>query len=127
MPAVAMKHDVDPREELISLAGDVSWLEIPDCYVVLAVYRRPELTAGGIVLTRKNLDEDLFQSKVGLVISIGYGAKFNNKDVNLHEWLVFRPSDTWDFDLIRPSGPVRCRMAYDQHIRGRVTTPGQIW
>jgi hypothetical protein len=127
MPAVAMKHKSDPREELLERVGDVNWLEIPDCMLLLAVYMRPERTAGNIILTARNLEEDLYQSKVGLVIKIGYGAKYNNRDVELHEWLVVRPSDCWDFDLIRPAGPVRCRTVYDKHIRGKVTAPGFMW
>ena len=127
MPAVAMKHDTDPRAELIARVGDVSWMEVPDCHVLVAVYMRPQLTAGGLFLPPKNLEEDLYQSKAGLVIAVGHGAKFNDKEVAIHEWLIFRPSDTWDFDLIRPPGPVRCRMLYDKHIRGRVTAPGHIW
>lgn len=128
MPAVAMRHDLDPKDMILDQLGDdISGFEIPDCHVLIATYRRPEKTSGGIVLPAKNLEEDLYQSKVGLVIRVGHGATYNGAPVELQQWLVIRPSDAWALEVIRPGNSVHCRIVYDKHIRGRVDHPDFIW
>jgi len=123
MPNVAMLHEKDPREELLAKVGDVSDFEIAHNEVLIAIYMRPEKTRGGIVMVPSNLKEDLFQSKVGLVLKIGPGCVFKHVDVQLHDWVVTRPSDTWALDVnFEP-----CRLAYDDQIRARVKEPGMVW
>ena len=72
MPNVAMKHDVDPRDAILKNLGDIlDGYEILVNEVLVATYRRPEKTASGFFLPRKTLEEDLFQSKCGLVVKVG--------------------------------------------------------
>jgi hypothetical protein len=125
MPATAMKHEVDPRSAILEQVGTINY-EVPDCHVLIATYRRPEKTIGGIVLTQSNLQEDLYQSKVGLVLVVGHGAVFNDKPIQRHEWLVIRPQEAWAMELIRKT-PVHCRLVYDKYIKGRIQSPGEIW
>jgi hypothetical protein len=120
-----MRHDVDPRTEILEQAGTVDY-EVPDCHVLIATYKRPEKTSGGIIMTQSNLDEDLFQSKVGLVLVVGHGATFNGEPIKLHEWIVIRPQEAWAMELIRRT-PLHCRLVYDKYIKGRVQHPGGIW
>jgi hypothetical protein len=51
--------------------GDISTLTLAANNVLVAVYKRPEKTKSGIILTDQNRDEDNYQSKVGLVLKVG--------------------------------------------------------
>jgi hypothetical protein len=123
MPNAAMKHDKDPRDVIIDDIGDISGYEIGPKQVLLATYRRPEKTSGGIVLPRSNLDEDLNQSKAGLVIKVGTNATFNGTPIKLHDWLVIRPSDNWALEV----NFVHCRHVFDSEIRARIAHPEMVW
>jgi len=144
MPATAIKPaEYDPKREILDKLGDLSHVEIAQNEVLLAIYMRPEKTAGGIVLTHNNRKEDRYQGKVGLVVKIGEACKFVRHDdhagvhygldIQLHDWVVVRASDTWTLDI--NSDPralsledfVPCRLVYDDQIRMRVPQPGMIW
>lgn len=122
MPNVAMKHETDPKTELLKQIGDLSGFEIDPYEALVATYRRPEKTVGGIVLTRSTLEEDLYQSKVGLVVAIGenFICRLN---VKLHDWVVLRPSDCWAQEV----NFTHCRLVYGDQIRARITQPGMVW
>jgi hypothetical protein len=122
MPNVAMKHEKDPREQLLEEIGDVSSVKIEEHQILLAIYRRPEKTRGGIVLTQSNLNEDLYQSKAHLIVKMG--SKVNSTlPLKLHDWVVIKPSDGWDLEVNFTS----CRMAYGDHIRAIIDRPGVVW
>jgi co-chaperonin GroES (HSP10) len=135
MPASAIKSVPvhDPKREILDKLGDLSTVEIAHNEVLLAIYRRPEKTAGGIILTHNNLKEDVYQGKVGLVVKIGPGCTFPNVKVELHDWVVARPSDTWALDInghpdaIKHEDFVPCRLVFDDQIRMRVAFPATIW
>lgn len=122
MPNVAMKHEKDPRQIILEELGDISGFEIANNQVLIATYRRPEKTRGGIILTPTNLNEDLFQSKAGLVVAIGPGCQFRIP-VALHDWVVVRPSDAYALEV----NFVHCRLAYDDRISAKIPTPGMVW
>src|ERR1700744_6276394 len=96
-PAVQLKRDI------LGKIGDVSDFEIAQNEVLLAIYQRPEMTSGGIVLAPQTLKEDIYQGKVGLVVKIGAHCQFDRTDpytniktgipISLHAWVVVRPSD----------------------------------
>ena len=130
MPAMVMSHEVDPKNVLLDKVGDIEDVEIFNNQVLVAVYMRSEKTQSGIYLPDKVRDEDRHQSKVGLVIKMGADAFidptqtwFNEMDIHLNDWIVFRPSDGW---AITVNG-VLCRMLDDTNVRGRVQHPDQVW
>jgi co-chaperonin GroES (HSP10) len=123
MPNAAMKHDIDPRTQLTDQIGDLSAYEIGPRQVLIATYRRPEKTLGGIVMPRSNLEEDLFQSKSGLAVKVGEGAVFAGKAIEVGDWLVVRPSDCWALEV----NFVHCRHVFDNLIKARINHPGLIW
>lgn len=130
MPAVSMIHTVDPKEKLLKEVGDLSNVDVFNNQVLVAVYMRPEKTSGGIILPGQNLDEDKYQSKVGLIVKKGPSAFVDedNKwfaDANLqeHDWVVFRPSESWSITVNK----VLCRMIEDIHIKGRIDHPDRVW
>jgi len=134
--AVPLKKPVealDTKQQIIDRIGDLSDYRIAPSELLLAIYQRPEMTAGGIVLPSSNLKEDLYQGKAHLVIKIGADCDFFGLDVKLHDWVVVRPSDGWALDInARPNimdrkDFVPCRMTFGKHIRAIIPHPGMVW
>lgn len=130
MPFMVMAHDTDPREEKLRELGDISGFEVSRNDVLVAIYMRPQKTKSGIILTDQTVDEDRYQSKVGLVVGMGpsafdedYKAKFGDTVYELNDWVVFRPSDGWNITV----NGVLCRMLDDTRLRGRVDQPDLVW
>ena len=132
MPQIAMRHDVPPEKVLLKKLGDISELEIFNNQVLVAVYVRPVMTAGGIELPSSHVKEDEHQSKVGLVIKMGAEAcedpsgrwfRGISRKVSVGDWIIFRPSDGWPITVNK----VLCRYLDDTNIRGRVPHPDSVW
>ena len=125
-----MEHDGDPKKTLLKQIGSVSNVEIFNNQILCAVYVRPEKTKGGIVLPDQHRSEDKIQGKVGLVVAMGPSAFidetntwFKDVDVDLHDWIIFRPSDGWSVTV----NGVLCRILDDTNVRGRVKHPDHVW
>jgi co-chaperonin GroES (HSP10) len=135
MPQVLKKPDLtpDPKQEILDKLGDLTHFEIANNEVLLAIYRRDEKTPGGIILTHNSLKEDVYQGKVGLVVKIGPGCRFPNINIQIHDWVVTRPSDTWALDVnadpkaLKREDFVPCRFVFDDQIRARVAHPSMVW
>lgn len=130
MPPMVMTHEVDPKEKLLNEIGDLSSVEIFNNQVLVAVYIRPQKTKSGIYLSDKTVDEDRFQSKVGLIVKKGDTAFkdpdevwFKGLEFGLNEWVVFRPSDGWSITV----NGVLCRIIDDINVRGRIDNPDRVW
>jgi co-chaperonin GroES (HSP10) len=125
-----MDHDVDPKEKILNELGDVSPFKIFNNQVLVAIYTRPARTKSGLYLPDQTVGEDKYQGKVGLVVAKGPSAFdpevegwFKGVEVNLHDWVVFRPSDGWGIDV----NNVPCRIVDDTSIRGSVDRPDRVW
>lgn len=147
MPATAIKPKMpalDPeRKAILDKLGDLSHVEIANNEVLLAIYIRSNRSPGGLYLTDKTVKEDVYQGKVGLVVKIGNACRFERVDektgvkfgipIALYDWVVVRPSDTWALDVnadpevLAREDFVTCRLAYDDMIRMRITSPGMVW
>lgn len=130
MPYMEMDHEVDPRTKILDEIKTLDGIEIYNNQVLLAVYMRPTKTKTGIILTDQYVGEDLYQSKVGLVLMKGPSAFvedtprwFKNVDVNEGDWVIFRPSDGWQLSV----NGVNCRIMDDIHIRGKIAMPDNVW
>ena len=130
MSAMLMDHDVDPKEKLLKEIGDLSNIEIFNNQILVAVYVRPEKTKSGIYLPDRTRDDDKTQSKVGLVLKKGpqafvddTNAWFAGVDVNVDDWIFFRPSDGWSVTI----NDTLCRILEDTTVRGRIQNPDNIW
>lgn len=135
MPHVAMKHESDPRLNLINKLGDISGITLFRNQVLVAIYMRgetSETTVGGIILPASNLSEDKHQGKVGLVIALGPDAfkpsedgrwQFNGVNVKEHDWIWFRPSDAWSITVNK----IDCRIVDDTEVRGALLDPDSVW
>ena len=135
----------DEKQQILDKLGDLSQVEIAQNEVLVAIYIRPEKSAGGILLTPNYRKEDNYQGKVGLVVKIGSACRFvrtnpprlavhlRRPDSELHDWVVTRPSDTWPLDVnagedtFDPKNFVNCRLVFDDQIRMKIPHPGMIW
>ena len=142
MPHMPMSHEEDPKQKLLEQLGDISDIELFHNQVLLAVYLRPEKTKSGLILTANHLDEDRYQSKVGLLIKRGPlafkvgllvkrgplafeqdGNWFTGVTFNDLDWLIFRPSDGWSVTV----NGVLCRIFDDISIKGRAPHPDSVY
>jgi co-chaperonin GroES (HSP10) len=125
-----MLHESDPKEKLLAELGDLSKFEVFNTGVLVAIYIRPEKTKGGFYLTDKTREEDRYQSKVGLVVRKGPsafvesdGKWFDGLDIDVGDWLVFRPSDGWNITV----HGVLCRMFDDASFKMRISHPDEVY
>lgn len=123
-------HVTDPAADLAAAVGDLSGVELFHNQILVATYKRPEKTAGGIFLTDNARKEDEYQGKVGLVLKKGplafvddASVKFNGQDVAIGDWITYRASDGWALTI----NGVHCRMVEDSHIRMRVAAPDLVY
>lgn len=130
MPPMKMKHDIEPKKEILEAVGDIKEVEIFNNQILVGIYIRPQKTASGIILTDQTVDEDRYQGKVGLVLKMGpeafvdeAGKWFKNMKINVGDWIVFRPSDGWSVAF---NGKA-CRILDDTAVRGRVKSPDIVW
>ena len=130
MSSIVMLHEGDPKAKLLNDLGDISGIDLFNAQVLCAIYLRPQKTKNGIFLTDRTVDEDRYQSKVGLLIKVGDSA-FSPGDgwwmkgdvPRVGDWVIFRAADGWDTDI----HGVKCRMLSDTAIRGRVSQPDELW
>lgn len=138
MPAVEYAHDVDPKQALLDKVGDLSGVEVFGSDVLIALYTPPEKTKSGLIISDNTRDEFKFQGKVGLIIKMGVTAYVDDegnkfRDIDVGDWVVFRPSDGWPMQLntmksrISKDGIVDCRVITDINIRCRVNHPDLIY
>ena len=138
MPAVAMLHEVDPKQAILDKVGDLSGVELFGSDMLVAIYKRPEKTKSGLILTDTTRKEDVHQGKVGLIVKMGpfcYTDEDGNKfrDIGVGDWIVFRPSDGWQVTLntlqksISREDVVDCRIVGETSVRMRVTDPDFIY
>ena len=132
MPLALMEHAVDPREALLDKIGSLDGIEVFNNQVLVAIYQRPEKTAGGIILTDDTRKEDIWQGKVGLILKMGAsafqdpsGAWFQGVNVDVGDWIWFRPSH--GFQLTVNSRDGACRLFKDTDIAGVLPHPDMIW
>lgn len=130
MPYSRMTHDVDPKKVLHDELGDISEVELFHNQVLAAIYIRPEKTKSGLYLSNNTREEDKWQGKVGLIVKTGpdafkdeTGKWFNGVDINVGDWIYFRPSDGWQITV----HGVLCRILDDTDIRGRISAPDVVW
>lgn len=130
MPQMAMKHEVDPKKELLAALGDVSGVDVFNNAVLVAIYVRPNRTKSGIYLTDNYTSEDRIQGKAGLIVKQGPKAFFDPRGewfvdsyIKEGDWVIFRPSDGWAINV----NGVACRLIDDTAIRGKVDQPDRVW
>lgn len=133
MPYMKINHAEDPAQKLVKELGDLSSVELFNNQILVAVYIRPTTTIVGgkeFFLTDNTVDEDRYQSKVGLLVKKGpaafddkTGEWFAGENFDLNDWLVFRPSDGWSITI----HGVLCRVLSDTQVKMRVKYPDEAY
>lgn len=140
---------------LAELLPLVEGIQVQRNRVIVATYVRPNVSAGGIIFTQKNADEDRWQGKVGLVLKRGpvafdyeevLEATQDNVDLDMStlearadveralgipqvgDWVMCRNSETWEFALrVEPGKAVSCRVVADDSILAVVSDPSAVY
>jgi len=130
MPPMTMKHETDPKKELLAKLGDLSGVEIYNNAVLVATYVRPSKTDKGILLPDQYVAEDQYQGKAALIIKMGpdafndpSGAWFSGASLKVGDWIALRPSDGWPISV----NGVPCRMLDDTAVRLKIDRPDRVW
>ncbi len=97
--------------------------------VLVATFRQPEKTAGGLYKPDKYRDEDKFQGVTGLVLKKGSLAFISDKTVNfgdlsadVGEWVVYESQgNTIEFKGLH------CRFVEDKEVKCVVSNPELFW
>ncbi len=98
-----MSH-IKPDEQkhaLLEKLGDISGIQLTLNRILIAIWVRPEKTAGGLILTENFRDEDKWQGVSGLVVAMGPQAYADNPEIEFGErdrckvgdWVMFRKGD----------------------------------
>lgn len=128
MSIMPMMHATDPAEEIRGKIGDLSGLNMIGPRVLCAIYVRPEMTKGGIIITNKTRDEDIYQGKIGLIVKTGVnvGADpdwFGDIKLEVGAWAGFRASDGYSLIV----NGVNCRILEDVRVQCTASHPDYIW
>lgn len=133
---VNVVHKEDPKEALLRRVGDIPDGLVMFSRILVAIYQPPivEKTNGGVFLSSsiqaEDVEESIWQGRVGLCIALGPQAyqddddvKFHGQKVEVGDWVWFRPSDGAGLDL----GEVFCRIFdSERYIIGKLPHPDMV-
>lgn len=131
--AIQVQHDTDPKQTILEAIkpyfDDLDGYELIQSDCLVAVYKRPEKTKGGVFLTQNIRDEDKFQGIVGLLLKKSPLA-FRDDETHtfpvqpqIGDWVQFRPSETVSFHF----GDTQCRLVEDVCIRAILPRPDIVY
>lgn len=130
MPAMIMKHSVDPAAEIRTKVGKLDSFEIFGNRLLLGVYERPEQMKSGLYISDKTREEDKHQGKAALVLKKGPKAfvsdenyDFDGQDVAVGDWVTLFVSDG---RRVVVNGQL-CRIVEDQHIQMKIPAPDAVF
>ena len=134
MPYIKITHEVDPKKKILDEIGDISSIQLFNNEILVGIYMRPtETMLGGkkFFMTDNTVDEDKYQSKVGLLLKAGPNAFEPNAEgwfagetfTPGEDWLIFRPSDGWSVTV----HGVLCRIIKDGQVKGRSQAPDEVY
>lgn len=127
---ISQIHDLHAKTEAIKKkVGSLHGIDVMYNMVLLAAYVRPAKTKGGIIRPGENVEEDIWQGKVGLVLKLGPDAfkddeevSFNGQVANLGDWVVFKVGDAWQLTI----NDWPCRLVRDSAIRMKTADPSIV-
>lgn len=125
-----MVHAEDPAKTIRDQVGDLRGFELFGNQVLLGVYKRPEKTKSGIILTETTRQEDEYQGKAAMVLALGPSAfvsdahyDFRGQSVKVGDWVAIFVSDGRKI-IVKDQ---LCRIVEDQHIRMRIPAPDAVF
>lgn len=133
---VTFQHKTDPRQDILDRLGALPEGVVQFSRILVAVYQPPmvDRTEGGVILTpvmqSEDLEEYLWQGKVGLIVAMGSQAYVDDEATKFHgvrnrvgDWVWFRPSNG---DACEVNG-VFCRVFSESGIFGPIPHPDYVW
>ena len=127
---IAKINDLEAKKKAIKdKVGDLSGISVMYNMVLIAAHVRPSVTRGGIIRPDQNVEEDIWQGKVGFVLKNGPDAfedgadfSFNGQKAELDEYVVFKVGDAWQLTI----NDWPCRLVRDSSIRMKVENPDTV-
>jgi hypothetical protein len=133
---INVEHTVDPAKALMKRIGKIPEGIVQFSNILVAIYQPPsvEKTSGGVfvaqTLQKEDVDEYLWQGKVGLIVAMGPQAYMDDDNVKFHgtknkvgDWVWFQPSNGQACDV----NEVFCRVfETERFIRGVIPHPDYI-
>lgn len=118
----------DPRRAILEAVGDLDKEDVLCDMVLVGTFIRHEKTAGGIIRPKDNVQEDEWQSKVGLVLKKGPYAWVEDEEVKgdnarIGSWVAFNIKDGWPLQI----NDAPCRLIPYTRIRMRISDPNLVF
>lgn len=110
----------DPKQAILAAVGDISKEMVLWDLILVGTFIRPEKTTGGIIRPMENVQEDIYQSKVGLVLKKGPES---GEDVRLGDWIVYSIKDGWAITL----NGCACRLVPYDRVRMVLSSPDVVF
>lgn len=113
------------------LQGELPLLVQPH-EVLVALWEGDEKSKGGVIFADRTKDENIYQGKTGLVISLGAEAFKSDEDhvwpnpPKEGDWVAFRVGDGFPLVLGGRDGQ-HCRLVHESKIRLIVNSPDEVW
>lgn len=125
------EYAANPHRAILDfITPHLASIRVPADKLLVATYRQPERTEGGLYRTQKELDEDKFQSAAGLILKVGAAAfkddartTFGGFNADELEWITFRPVH----GSAREIAGLHCRFLQDLHVDAVIEDPTLIW
>lgn len=109
----------DPKKAILKWTKGIEKEYVLSDRVIVATYARPGKTSGGVILTDTVRMEDVHMGVCGLIVALGENAfkydgayKFEGTPPKLHDWVVFRPSESVSISYNKAS----CRILHAESI-----------
>lgn len=124
-------YSVDPHKAIIDFVSPfLSQVHIGPAKILVATFRQPEKTAGGIIKTQRFIEEDKYQGITGLVLKRGplsfeddARIKFGGFSAKEWDWVVYKPENARATEL----RGLHCRIIEDSNIDAVVDDPELVW
>lgn len=102
-------------------------VDVRDSNILVAAYVAPEKTAGGIIRPTTNVQQDIWQGKVGLILKMGAEAfkytsrGYESKDepYEVGDYVMYHASDARDLIMLG----VACKIVDSSLVRMRASDP----
>lgn len=122
-----MRHEGDPRVEVMKQLTDLDRVDVFNDMVLVAVYERPEKTASGIILASQTKEEDRYQGKAALVVKLGPLVNIEKQtrggELAVGDWIAIRPSDGWAVSINQKL----CRLISEKGVHLRIPSPDAVY
>lgn len=125
------EYEFNPHKALVDFCAPfLDKIRVAPSKILVATYRRPEISAGGIIMSNKDLDEDKWQGVAALVLKCGVSAfkddpsiTFGGFEAKEGDWVTFRPA----VGVAREFNGLHCRIVEDKMIDAVIDDPTLVW